>query len=133
VSLLLDTHVWIWSQAQPERLGPTTTARLEDPRQALYVSPVSTLEIARLAAHGRLELLPDVDRWLEASLDLLGCATVEVSHEIAREAYALPGDLHRDPADRLLVATARVHGLTLLTADDRILAYAHVETQDARR
>ena len=133
MSLLLDTHVWIWSQAEPEKLGPTSTAALEDPLRGLYVSPVSTLEIARLAGQGRLELQPDVDRWLEASLDLLGCATVEVSHAIAREAYALPGELHRDPADRLLVATARVHGLTLLTADERLLAYPHVDGLDARR
>ena len=132
MSILLDTHVWVWSQAQPERLGPATTERIEDPCRALYVSPVSSLEIARLAAHGRLELAPDVAGWVTASLDLLACATVEVGHDIATCAYALPGAFHRDPADRLLVATARVHGLTLLTADERILAYPHVETLDAR-
>lgn len=132
MALLLDTHVWVWSQAEPERLGPTTAARLEDPQEALFVSPVSTLELARLTALGRLDLRPDVERWVEASLDLLACATAEVTHAVARGAYALPGDFHRDPADRLLVATARVHGLTLVTADARILDYPHVQTLDAR-
>ena len=56
-----------------------------------------------------------------------------MSHEVAMEAYALPGTFHRDPADRVLVATARRDGLTLVTAGARILAYPHVRTQDARR
>jgi PIN domain nuclease of toxin-antitoxin system len=63
----------------------------------------------------------------------LAAHTAAVSHEIAMEGYALPGAFHRDPADRILVATARRDGLTLVTADDRILAYPHARTQDARR
>jgi PIN domain nuclease of toxin-antitoxin system len=63
----------------------------------------------------------------------LSAQTVSVSHEVAMEAYALPGVFHRDPADRLLVAAARQHGLTLVTADERILAYPHVRSRDARR
>jgi PIN domain nuclease of toxin-antitoxin system len=62
----------------------------------------------------------------------LFCSTIEVSHEIAAGAYALPPGLHRDSADRVLVATARLHDLTLLTADNRILDYHHVRTLDAR-
>lgn len=60
------------------------------------------------------------------------CQTVEMSHTIAAAAYGLPDDFHPDPADRILVATAREHGLTLLTADRKILDYGHVESQDAR-
>ena len=56
-----------------------------------------------------------------------------MSHEVAMEAYALPGRFHRDPADRVLVAAARKNAMTLVTADDRILASPHVRTQDARR
>ncbi len=60
------------------------------------------------------------------------CSTLEVSHEIAAAAYSLPSGLHKDPADRILVATARLHDLTLLTADERILDYGDIRTLDAR-
>jgi PIN domain nuclease of toxin-antitoxin system len=133
VSLLLDTHVWIWSQEQPDRLGPEATHLLTDPQVPLYVSTGSTLEIARLVATGAIELTGTLISWVTATLDSLGCKTVEISHAIAAEAYALPPGFHKDPADRLLAATARLEHLTLLTADERILDYPHVATLDARR
>lgn len=133
MSLLLDTHVWIWSQEQPDRLGPEATRLLTDPEVPLYVSTVSTLEIARLVATGAIELTGTLISWVTATLDSLGCKTVEISHAIAAEAYALPPGFHKDPADRLLAATARLEHLTLLTADERILDYPHVETLDAQR
>ena len=133
MSLLLDTHVWIWSQEQPDRLGPEATRLLTDPEVPLYVSTVSTLEIARLVTTGAIELTGTLISWVTATLDSLGCKTVEISHAIAAEAYALPPGFHKDPADRLLAATARLEHLTLLTADERILDYPHVETLDARR
>lgn len=132
MSWLLDTHVWIWSQLQPERLGKRTTSVLEDPTQGLYVSAVSTLELARLVSHGRVVLSIPVEKWAESALDLLSGNTLELDHTIAAEAYRLPDSFHRDPADRVLVATARRHQLTLLTADERILSYSHVRTRDAR-
>ena len=131
--LLLDTHTWIWSQALPERLGPSAASLLSEPDELLYLSTVSTLELARLQAHGRAELSEDLSDFADASLDLLGASTIEMSHEIAIGAYTLPGDFHRDPADRILVSTARLNGLTLLTADERILGYPHVESRDARQ
>jgi PIN domain nuclease of toxin-antitoxin system len=71
--------------------------------------------------------------WVVESMADLAAQTVSMSHEVAMEAYALPGTFHKDPADRILVAVARRNGLTLVTADDRILSYPHVRTQDARR
>jgi PIN domain nuclease of toxin-antitoxin system len=133
VSLLLDTHVWIWSQERPDRLGPEAKRLLTDPQIALYVSTVSTLEIARLVATGAIELTDSLNSWVTATLESLGCKTVETSHAIAAGAYALPPGFHQDPADRLLAATARLEHLTLLTADERILDYPHVETADAQR
>lgn len=133
MSLLLDTHVWIWSQERPDQLGPETSRLLTDPQIALYISTVSTLEIARLEAMGAIELTGSLGSWVKLTLDSLSCKTVAISHEIAAEAYALPPVFHKDPADRILVATARLEHLTLLTADDRILGYHHVETFDARR
>ncbi len=130
--LLLDTHVWVWSQAAPERLGEVARAVLEDADESLHLATVSTLEVARLVEAGRLELAGSVMDWVTASTEQLGAGTLELSHEIAAGAYALPGAFHRDPADRILVSTARRHELVLLTADERILGYPHVASQDAR-
>lgn len=98
-----------------------------------HVCTVSTLEIARLLAAGHIELSMPLRDWIQQSLAALAAETVPLTHEMAIEAYALPGAFHRDPADRVLVAAARLQGWTLLTADDRILEYRDVRSLDARR
>lgn len=130
--VLLDTHVWVWTQEQPERIGPRTKRLLLGATHHTVVSPISTLEISRLVAAGDIRLSVPLTDWILQSMADLAAETVSVSHEVAIEAYALPGAFHRDPADRVLVATARRDGLTVVTADDRILSYPHVRTQDAR-
>ena len=131
--VLLDTHVWIWTQEQPERLGPRTKRLLIGAEHENAVCPISTLEISRLVAATEIRLSMPLAEWVVESMADLAAQTVSMSHEVAMEAYALPGAFHRDPADRILVAAARRNGLTLVTADDRILSYPHVRTQDARR
>jgi PIN domain nuclease of toxin-antitoxin system len=133
VRALLDTHVWVWTQEQPERLGPRTKRLLVGGEHENWVCTISTLEISRLVAIGDIRLSIPLAEWIVQSMAELSAQTVSVSHEVAMEAYALPGTFHRDPADRLLVAATRRNGLTLVTADERILAYPHVRTQDARR
>ena len=132
MTLLLDTHVWIWSQEAPEKLGRRTTRLLTDERNALHVSTVSSLEIARLVNTGTIVLSGSLNSWVAETLDVLSCGTLEISHQIAIGAYSLPGVFHKDPADRLLVATARIYALTLVTMDERILGYPHVKSRDAR-
>ena len=131
--VLLDTHVWIWTQEQPERLGPRTKRLLIGAEHENAVCPISTLEISRLVAAAEIRLSMPLAEWVVESMADLAAQTVAMSHEVAMEAYALPGTFHRNPADRILVAAARRNGLTLVTADDRILSYPHVRTQDARR
>ena len=133
MSFLLDTHVWIWTQEQPDALGPASRALLEATAEELCVSAVSSLEIARLVAGGLVELKGSLDRWVRSAIDSLEARSIDVDHQIAIEAYKLPGRFHKDPADRLLVATARLRDLTLVTADERILAYRSVRTLDARK
>ncbi len=132
VSLLLDTHVWIWTQERPEQIGSKTRRRMERREEELFVSTYSSLELARLCEAERIELKGSLELWTETSLKSLHCAEVDLSREIALGAYQLPGEFHRDPVDRVLVATARVMGLTLVTADERILRYRKVKTLDAR-
>jgi PIN domain nuclease of toxin-antitoxin system len=125
--------VWIWSQEAPEKFGARTTGLLADRQNALYVSAISTLEIARLLMDGTIALSEPLNSWVSETLRALECGTMEVSHQIAIEAYSLPGSFHKDPADRILVATARIYELTLITMDKRILHYSHVKSQDARQ
>lgn len=133
MNFLLDTHVWIWSQELPEALGKKTRRALVDGENIICLSTISTLEIARLVDLGTIELSGTLASWVQESSDALRARTIELSHEIAIKAYSLTVPFHKDPADRVLVATAALHDLTLLTADDRILSYPHVHTSDARR
>lgn len=132
MQLLLDTHVWIWSQNAPAKLGARTQRALLDENNQNLISTISTLELARLASMRAISLQVPIAHWIDEALRALDAATVEVSHAIAIEAYALPGDFHKDPADRMLVSSARLGGYTLVTADERILAYRDVKTLDAR-
>jgi PIN domain nuclease of toxin-antitoxin system len=133
VKLLLDTHVWIWSQEDPERLGPQTKRLLLDAAHENHVCTISTLELARLVATDAIAVSIALREWVERALHALHARTISVSHEIAMEAYALPVPFHKDPADRLLIAACRCHDLTILSADERILAYSAVHSRDARR
>ena len=133
MSYLLDTHIWIWSQERPERLNQEGQRELADIAQDRFVSAISTFEIARLIHLGILRLKHRFAEWKRASLAELNASTIDVTHEIAWEAYNLPGTFHNDPADRVLVATARIANLTLITADDLILRYPHVRTVSAKR
>jgi PIN domain nuclease of toxin-antitoxin system len=133
VSLLLDTHVWVWAVEDPDQLGPRTRKLLLDESCARAVCAVSTLEIGRLVWAGEVILQIPLREWVEKSLADLRADSLPVTHEIALEAYGLPEPFHRDPADRQLVACARVNELTVATADERILNWKHVATVDARK
>lgn len=129
---LLDTHVILWSQAEPDRIGKKSQRALLAPTATLLTSPISTLEIARLRSAEKIALGITVHEFITRLCASLRLETVALSHQIAIEAYALPGEFHADPADRVLVASARVEGATLVTADERILGYRHVRTLDPR-
>jgi len=133
VTLLLDTHVRVWSQEHPGKPGRQTAQALLDPEQTNTISAISALEIARLLAVGTISLSIPLNTWIGHSLNGLDATTLPITHESAAEAYALPSAFHKDPADRILVAASRLHQLTLLTADERILQYPHVRTINARR
>jgi len=133
MTLLLDSHVWIWSQEAPEKFGRRARALLEDASNGVAISAMAAMEIARLVFLRRVHLADSAAAWIADSIRSLAAHAVDVTPEIAAEAYELPGNFHKDPVDRVLVATARLHNLTLLTADDLILRYAHVKTVSAVR
>lgn len=123
--LLLDTHIFLWSLLEPDRLSPQVAAALESPENEGWLSPISVWETLLLAQRGRLVLEPDPLRWMKRALRSAPLREAALTHEVAMESWrvALP---HRDPADRLLVATARVYELTLVTADERLIGLGGV-------
>jgi PIN domain nuclease of toxin-antitoxin system len=133
MTLLLDTHVWLWAVEAPEKLGRRTQALLLAAGNDRMVSAISALEIARLCLDERVILSVSLKRWMEDSAQDLRLQQVDVGFAIALEAYSLPHPFHRDPVDRVLVATARTYQATLLTADERILGYRHARTGDCRK
>jgi PIN domain nuclease of toxin-antitoxin system len=136
-ALLLDTHVWVWFVAGDDtKLAPRVVSRIERAvldRRCL-VSVISVWEVAMLEAKGRLRLGGAVDAWVAASRRPPGVTMVELTPEIAIESTRRPGDAHGDPADRMLIATARITGAVLVTCDERIIQYAetgHLRVVDA--
>ena len=124
--LLLDTHVWLWLNAGSPDLSTQARHTINGAAAAgtLRIAAISLWEIALLASHGRIVLGKSIGLWLEEALANPGPAIDPLSPEIAAESYALPDMFHRDPADRLIVAAARVANATLMTRDRRILDYA---------
>lgn len=92
------------------------------------VSAISCWEVAKLVEYGRLELPSPVGEWFDKALSYPGVRLLELTPKIAAESTQLPGDFHRAPADQIIVATARIHACPLVTSDERILVYPHVET-----
>lgn len=118
--LLLDTHIWVWSHLEPERIGRRVARILSQAETEVWVSPISVWEIINLCERGRLALQPDPLAWVRRTREVAPVREAPVTHEVtlAMSQVVLP---HRDPADRFLAATARVYELTLLTADEYLL------------
>jgi len=137
-TLLLDTHIWIWML---EGGNPLLSPRVHDDINAvsqtgtLLMSAISVWEVALRESRGRVTLRQPVDEWIDALLRGPGARLLPLEPEIAIESTRLPGTAHGDPADRILIASARVTGARLVTCDARILRYAsdgHVPVLDAR-
>lgn len=92
------------------------------------ISAISAWEISMLVNKGRLTLTMDVDTWLQTVDEIENVSFVPIDNKVALESTRLPGEFHKDPADRMIVALARTLSSTLLTADEKILRYTHVKT-----
>jgi PIN domain nuclease of toxin-antitoxin system len=127
VKLLLDTHVWIWSLLFPKKLGPRVARELASLRNELWLSPVSVWEALLLAGSGRVRFRQEPSLFLERALVEQGYREAPLTHEVAFESGRL-SLATEDPADRFLAATAKVYRLTLVTADERLLACREIRT-----
>ena len=128
MNLLLDTHIWIWSKADPKRIGRRLAKELSSGDNELWLSPVSVWEALALMQKGRIRMENPL-AWVERAAEQLREAPL--TQEIVRTAFALALP-HSDPADRFLAATARVFKLTLATADRRLLALREIASLDNR-
>jgi len=133
--LLVDTHILIWLAEGAAELASASVARLEDATLAdgLAVSAISFWEVAMLQERQRITLSLPVQRWRDIVLETSGFIESPLSGEIAIESVTLPGKFHNDPADRMLIATARLNGWTLATRDEKILSYGNAGNVDVLR
>lgn len=126
--ILLDTHIWVWWVHGSEHLASSQAQIIKaNETDAIGVSAISVWEVAKLVANRRLELPCPLDEWFDEALKYPGIRLLELTPAIAIESTRLPGDFHRDPADQIIVATARVYGCVLVTSDSRILKYPYVK------
>jgi PIN domain nuclease of toxin-antitoxin system len=126
--IVLDTHIWVWLTSQPDCISRHHRQILQaSEAHSLGVSVISCWEVAKLVEYGRLELGCPVFDWIEEALAAPGIVLIPLSPRIVVESTALPAPFHRDPADQLLVATARILGCPLMSDDAKIAAYPHVQ------
>jgi PIN domain nuclease of toxin-antitoxin system len=126
MKLILDTCAIIWAVGDENCLPAACRSALMAADSEIFVSPISVAEIACAVERGRLTLDRHWKRWFRHFVEMNGWKIIPVDLDIIEEAFSLPGKFHSDPADRIIVATARRHNLVAVTADKKILAYPHV-------
>ena len=131
MKLLLDTHIWVWSLVQPDKLRPRVARALASAANELWLSPISVWETMLLLDRGRITVEGDAVAWLETMLRATPAREAPLTHDVAIRSQRL-ALTHPDPADRLLAATAQAHGLVLVTADERLLKCDEIETMPNR-
>lgn len=125
--IILDTHIWVWWNQDSFQLTNWQKEIIENSRpDGIGISTISLLEISRLVNQGRLVLPKPLNEWFSIALAEEGILLIPITPEIAIESYSLPGEFHKDPADRIIVATTRTYDCSLMTNDGNILTYPHV-------
>jgi PIN domain nuclease of toxin-antitoxin system len=130
MATLLDTHAWLWWVTADKRLSKraATTIRRGQAADDLWISMISIWEVAKKVEKAQLMLDRPIDQWLDQAIAPQGLGVWEITRPILVESCALPRPFHGDPADQIIVATARMHGAVVVTRDERIREYAHVRS-----
>ena len=128
--IVLDTHTWIWWVASPDEISQAAREEIDRAmeREEILISSISCWEISLLVRKGRLELTMPVEEWIARSEALPFVQFVPLDNRIALRSNRLPGEIHEDPADRIIIATALTLGAPLVSKDTKIRDYPHVET-----
>jgi PIN domain nuclease of toxin-antitoxin system len=125
--IVLDTAAWVWRASDPRRLTPRARRAIEEAEHVL-VSAISVWEVAMLVARRRIQLDRPVEQWVDVALTLPKIQLAPLEPAIAVRSTKLPGEFHSDPADRIIVATALENGASVITPDERIRSYPHVQS-----
>ena len=127
---LLDTHTWVWWNMRPEKLSATVKQLISNHNNTneLLLSAISPWEFCKLLEGGRIKISCNPEDWLRIALDMPYLRLVELSPIIAYRSTTLPQPFHKDPADQIIVATARAEHATVLTIDKRLHTYENVHT-----
>lgn len=126
--IVLDTHIWIWWVHDDAQLPADYKAYIQsEEANGLGVSTISLWEVAKLVEGGRLTLPVPIRDWLDQATNYPGIRVLELTPDIIVDSTQLPDTFHRDPADQLIVATARVYNCPVVTIDRKIRAYPHVQ------
>ncbi len=126
MKLLLDTHIWIWMVLEPARLSRRVARALDDAENQLWLSPISVWELLMLTQKGRVQLNEDAVAWSRRTLEQLQLHEAPLTTEVALETSTL-NLAHSDPSDRLIAASAKVFEMTLVTADEKLIAASGIQ------
>ncbi len=128
--IVLDTHVWVWFVSNPELLSKAAKKAIDASMEQkdIFISTISAWEVALLVAKKRLKLSIDVTDWIGKSERLPFFKFFPIDNSVAVKSVNLPRPLHKDPADRIIVATAMTLAAPVVTKDKKLLNYPHVET-----
>jgi len=128
--IVLDTHVWLWWLHDPAKLSSTAVELVEQEQEsgALILSAISIWEVAVKVQSGKLALPMEISRWYELARSYPATVIEPLSPVDAIASTQLPGDFHKDPADRMIISLARRLSVPLITCDQKILEYKHVMT-----
>ena len=124
---LLDTHVWIWWNMHPQKLSERVRSLISEKNkyEVLLLSVISPWEFAKLLEKRRLAISCDPEEWIRQALEMPKLRLVPLSPVVAYRSTILPQPFHDDPADQIIVATAREENATIITSDERIRSYPH--------
>jgi PIN domain nuclease of toxin-antitoxin system len=124
---LLDTHIAVWLALDNQRLRSSTVSTIKDSfnEGKLFLSAISAWEIGLLVSKGRLDLGQSPLAWFEGFVQQFNITVLEISPEIAINSSYLPGTLHGDPADRIIIATAMANATAIASADKSVVAYGN--------
>lgn len=126
--IIIDTHIWIWWVTNSTSLNKEHRSFLEKQKAGeIAINSISCWEVAKLVELGKLELNISVEQWLKEAIDYYNVTALPLDIPVIVESTRLPGNFHKDPADQLIVASARVLDIPLLTEDSKILKYPFVK------
>lgn len=128
--IVIDTHTLLWWVSGDKELSKAAAQAIKEAlaKSEVIISSITIWEISMLIEKNRLSLSMDIESWAEEVADIKGVRFIPVDNEIGIKSTKLPGEFHKDPADRIIVATARKLAVPLVTIDEKIIQYPHVQT-----